>query len=196
MKIAIFGSSFNPIHLGHQIMMEQTLERLNLDKVLLVPTKNPYHKKTDLLDFEDRIKLLTPVREANDRFIISTIENNISGNSYTFDVINLLKQEYKSSEFYFIMGSDSLLNFSTWYKWKDLIKMTKFIVFKRPNDENVDDLVSEYRNLGMEIEYFDDLQFEISSTYIRNSVKNNKSIRYLVDEKVIGIIESNGYYKD
>ena len=93
------------------------------------------------------------------------------------------------------MGSDSLVNFDTWYKYDKLLDMIEFIVFKRPGDEDLSDLIEEYRQVGMSIHYYDDLQLEISSTFIRESIKAGKSVRYLLSDEIIRYIESNRFYE-
>lgn len=195
-KIGIFGSSFNPIHMGHLIICEQARIRLDLDRILLVPTKNPYHKKTDFVDFTDRLKMANLSVENDSNFDISDVESLIEGNSYTYNVLKLLDKEFTDSRFYFIMGSDSLINFHTWYKYDELIKMLSFIVFKRPEDEDIAHLVERYSKKGMDIKYFDDLQIQISSTYLRNSLAENKSVKYLVPDSAIDYINKKGLYNE
>lgn len=194
-RIGIFGSSFNPIHIGHMIIADQAIERFNLDKILFVPTKTPYHKKSDILDFDFRTQMAYIEAQKHGKIEVSNVEQNIEGNSYTFDVIRLLEKEYRDTKFYFIMGSDSLVNFDTWYKYDKLLDMIEFIVFKRPGDEDLSDLIEEYRQVGMSIHYYDDLQLEISSTFIRESIKAGKSVRYLLSDEIIRYIESNKFYE-
>lgn len=194
-KVGIFGSAFNPIHLGHLLMAEQTIERLNLDEVLLVPTKEPYHKKVNMLDFEDRYQLALIEAASNDRMRASDIEKVFEDNSYTFNLINLLREKYPDDKFYFIMGSDSLINFDTWYRAEELRSLMSFIVFQRPEDESVKDLVDKYKRQGMDVYYFDDLQIQISSTYIRQSIRQGKSVKYLLSDEVITYIKENGLYE-
>lgn len=194
-KVGIFGSAFNPIHLGHLLMAEQAIERLNLDEVLLVPTKEPYHKKVDMIDFEDRYQLALIEAASNDRMRASDIEKVFEENSYTFNLINLLIEKYPDDKFYFIMGSDSLINFDTWYRAEKLISLMSFIVFQRPEDVSVVYLVDKYKRQGMDVYYFDDLQIQISSTYIRQSIRQGKSVKYLLSDEVITYIKENGLYE-
>nr|WP_276939385.1 nicotinate (nicotinamide) nucleotide adenylyltransferase [Helcococcus sueciensis] len=191
MQIGIFGSSFNPVHIGHLIISEQARYRLNLDKVLLVPTANPYHKQVDLLDFSHRYNMAMLISEDNEHFDISNVEENIEGNSYSFDVINELKKIYTNDDFYFIIGSDSFNKIHTWYRYEDLLKMVNLVVFKRPgydiDGKMFDKINSIYKNLI----YYDDLQLEISSTYIRKSIKNGYCPKYLLHESTIKYIKEH-----
>ena len=195
-KIGVLGASFDPIHIGHLMLAQQAKERLGLDKVLLVPTKTPYHKKNTMLSFDKRLDMVKATIFDNEDLELSDIESRIEGNSYTFDVINLLKGDYPDDEFYFIMGTDSLINFKTWHRYEELATLATFVVFKRPGDRE-DQIISakeDFLSISDSLVYFDDLQMEISSTFLRRSIKENKSIRYLVDDKTLKWIKDTGYY--
>lgn len=196
MKIGLFGSSFNPLHIGHLAMADQAIERLGLDKLLLIPTKNPYHKKVDLLDFESRLSFCRLEAEMNEKLEVSDIESRIEGASYTYDVLLKLREIYPTDDLFFIMGSDSLINFHTWYKYEELIKMAKFVIFKRPDDLDISGLIEVYEARGMKIYYYDDLQMQVSSTFIRKSIKEGKSVRYLLTDALLNYIKEKGYYEE
>lgn len=194
-KIGIFGSAFNPIHIGHLIIIQQAIERLKLDKVLLIPTKNPYHKKVQMLDFDIRCEMALIESLNNDRIEVSLIEKEFEDNSYTLNLVNLLKEKYSHDKFYFIMGSDSLINFDKWYRSEELKDLISFIVFQRPEDKHIKDMVDEYKKGGMDMYYYDDLQIQISSTFIRDSIKNKKSVKYILSDKIIDFIKKKGLYE-
>lgn len=195
MKIGIFGSSFNPIHIGHLIISEQARYRKNLDKILLIPTFNPYHKNVDIIDYNDRFLMTEMIAKDNKYFEVSNIEENIEGNSYSYDVVKSLKEIYPNDDFYFITGSDSFMQMDTWYKYKDFLGMVNLIVFKRPGYEISNEKLDEYKKLALEITYYEDLQLEISSTYIRNSIKNGYIPKYLLMESTISYIEEKNLWK-
>lgn len=191
-KIGIFGSSFNPIHIGHLIICERAREELDLDEILLIPTLNPYHKRVDLASFNDRVKMLKASVSDNPNFRISEIEADIIGNSYSLNVIKRLK-DIQKADYYFIVGSDSLEKIHTWFRYEEFLSEIKLIVFKRPNHD-VDELIQKYKK-NTEIYYFDDVQIEISSSDIRKRIKHNKSTKYMLLEKTIEYIEDNSLYK-
>lgn len=195
MKIGIFGSSFNPIHIGHLIISEQARYRKNLDKILLIPTFNPYHKNVDIIDYNDRFLMTEMIAKDNKYFEVSNIEENIEGNSYSYDVVKSLKEIYPNDDFYFITGSDSFMQMDTWYKYKDFLGMVNLIVFKRPGYEISNEKLDEYKKLALEITYYEDLQLEISSTYIRNSIKKGYIPKYLLMESTISYIEEKNLWK-
>lgn len=194
-KIGIFGSSFNPIHIGHLIISEQARVRLNLDKVLFIPTANPYHKKVDLLDYDIRYEMTAKTIEDNKCFEISDIEKNLQKNSYSFDIINMLISE-ENANYYFIIGSDSFNNLDTWYRFEELLNMVNFVVFKRPGYDIDYKKLEKFKSISnKQIIYYDDLQLEISSSFIRNSIKQINIPRYLLKDETVRFILENNLWK-
>lgn len=191
MKVGLFGSSFNPIHIGHLVIAEQARVRLGLDKVLFIPTANPYHKKVDLLDYDIRYEMVEETIKDNKYFELSDIEKNLKKNSYSYDVVKKLKKKSKD-DYYFIMGSDSFQEIESWYEYNKFIDLLDIVVFKRPGYDVEGDHLNKMRNFSKNrIFYFDDLQLEISSTYIRNSIKDGYIPKYLFREETIAYIEDN-----
>lgn len=189
MKVGLFGSSFNPIHIGHLVIAEQARIRLGLDKVLFIPTANPYHKKVDLLDYDIRYEMVEETIKDNKYFEISDIEKNLKKNSYSYDVVKKLKKK-SNDDYYFIMGSDSFQEIETWYEYNKFIDLLDLVVFKRPGYDVEDDHLNKMRNFSKNrIFYFDDLQLEISSTYIRNSIRDGYIPKYLLREETIAYIK-------
>lgn len=191
MKVGLFGSSFNPIHIGHLVIAEQARVRLGLDKVLFIPTANPYHKKVDLLDYDKRYEMVEETIKDNKYFELSDIEKNLKKNSYSYDVVKKLKKNNKH-DYYFIMGSDSFQEIESWYEYNKFIDLLDIVVFKRPGYDVEGDHLNKMRNISKNrIFYFDDLQLEISSTYIRNSIKDGYIPKYLLREETIAYIKDN-----
>ena len=189
MKVGLFGSSFNPIHIGHLVIAEQARIRLGLDKVLFIPTANPYHKKVDLLDYDVRYEMVEETIKDNKYFEISDVEKNLKKNSYSYDVVKKLKKK-SNDDYYFIMGSDSFQEIETWYEYNKFIDLLDLVVFKRPGYDVEGDHLNKMRNFSKNrIFYFDDLQLEISSTYIRNSIRDGYIPKYLLREETIAYIK-------
>jgi nicotinate-nucleotide adenylyltransferase len=201
--LGIFGGTFDPIHLGHLIIAEQTRDKLKLDKIIFVPNGNPPHKINSFTDKKFRLEMLNLAIEDNEKFEISDIEINKTGYCYTLDMIKELKQIF-NKELFFIMGADSLVNIKTWYKYEELLKLCNFIIFPRifKNDtmeqwekNKLQDWVS--KNLTSEENKFIFIDFpiiEISSTEIRRKIRENSSIKYMVPPKVITYIYENNIY--
>ncbi len=194
-KIGILGASFNPIHIAHLIIAEQARIRLDLDKILFIPTFNPYHKNVNLMDYDDRVKMVKDIIKDNKYFSLSEIEKNIEGNSYSLNIINALIEEEKA-DYYFIIGSDNLLSIDTWYKYEDLIKTVNLIIFERPGYPYDKDLVEKYQSItDKKIYYFDDLQMQISSSMIRESIRNDVYPRYILADKSIKFLKEHNPWK-
>ena len=147
MKVGLFGSSFNPIHIGHLVIAEQARIRLGLDKVLFIPTANPYHKKVDLLDYDIRYEMVEETIKDNKYFEISDVEKNLKKNSYSYDVVKKLKKK-SNDDYYFIMGSDSFQEIETWYEYNKFIDLLDLVVFKRPGYDVEGDHLNKMRNFS------------------------------------------------
>ncbi|MFM1524965.1 MULTISPECIES: nicotinate-nucleotide adenylyltransferase [Helcococcus] len=191
-KIGVFGSSFNPIHIGHLLVSDQARIRVNLDKVLFIPTANPYHKNVDLLDYDIRYEMTKKTIEDNPFFEMSDIERDLKTASYSFDIIKKLKSQI-DAEIYFIIGSDSFINLDTWHRYEEFIKMVNLVVFQRPGYNINLDFIEKYRSLTKkEIIFYDDIQILISSSQIRKDIKNDIFPKYLLrDETIKYIMENN-----
>ncbi len=186
MKIGIFGGSFNPPHLGHTALAIEAMEHFKLDKVFFVPTNISPHKENDATDISKRLDMLKLAVSANSRFEIQDCEIKRGGVSYTIDTVRELKSNYPDDEFYLIVGSDLANDFSTWKDYQDLRKQIKIAVACRNNYP----LEEKSNFILLEI-----AQFYISSSQIRQLVKEGHSIRHLVKDSVADYIERHKLYK-
>ncbi len=196
-KIGIMGGTFNPIHMGHLIAAQEVLNRMNMDKIIFIPTGNPPHKnKREVISAIDRYEMVKLAVESNDGFKVSDIEVKREGQTYSYDTLKELHNMYYETQFYFIIGFDTLKEIDTWKRVSDVCSMTKFIVVNRGNT------CSEIKKeiLGKENKYkcnfilVDIPDIKISSTDIRDRIKSNKSIKYLVTNEVEGYIKQKGLY--
>lgn len=199
MKIGIMGGTFNPIHLGHLVLSEYIRVEMDLDKVVFIPTGRPPHKDDkNIIDGFHRKKMVELSIKDNPYFVLSDIELKKSGISYTIDTINELKDIYKEDTLYMIIGADSLLNFESWKDPSELLKKVNLIVADRLLRKDKD-IIDEIRTLNskynIDISYLDSPIIEISSTEVRDRIKEGKSIRYLVREDVNRYILENSLYK-
>lgn len=195
MKIGLFGGTFDPIHLGHLIVMENVLNFMNLDKIIILPSSNPPHKlNKDKTDVKLRVDMVKKAIENNDRIILSTFEADNNEVIYSYQTINYFKEKYPSDEFYYIMGEDSFMNIESWKNYKDLLK-ENLIVFARSSIDSQSSLVKKVKETNKENIYLiNNLNINISSTLIRNLVRDKKSIRYLVTDDVYDFIMENKLY--
>lgn len=197
-KYGIFGGSFNPIHYGHLMICEYIKEEMGLDKVIFIPTGNPPHKELEL-SAKDRYEMVRLAIFPNPDFEISDIETTRVKKSYTVDTIRELKKIYKEEKLYFLIGLDSLFQLKTWMKIGDLSQEIEFVVALRPgylDREEVNKEIDFLReNFGIKINLIKTPLYEISSTDLRDRIREGKSLRYLIPKKVLDYIEESGFYK-
>lgn len=197
-KYGIFGGSFNPIHYGHLMICEYIKEEMGLDKVIFIPTGNPPHKDLEL-SAEDRYEMVKLAISPNPDFEISDIETTRVKKSYTVDTIRELKKIYKEEKLYFLIGLDSLFQLKTWMKIGDLSQEIEFVVALRPGYLDREEINKEIdflrENFGTKINLIKTPLYEISSTDLRDRIREGKSLRYLIPKKVLDYIEESGFYK-
>ncbi|AVQ25413.1 nicotinate (nicotinamide) nucleotide adenylyltransferase [Fusobacterium periodonticum] len=188
MRIAIYGGSFNPMHIGHEKIVDYVLNNLNMDKIIIIPVGIPSHRENNLEQSDTRLKICKEIFKGNKKIEVSDIEIKSEGKSYTYDTLLKLIDLYgENNEFFEIIGEDSLKSLKTWKNYEELLKICKFIVFRRKDDKNIqidEDFLNNKNIIILENEYYD-----ISSTEIRNMVKNNEDISAFVNKKVKKLIE-------
>lgn len=192
-KILIFGGTFNPIHNGHLILAENSINEEGFDKVVFIPTMNPYYK--DTLDFDTRLKMLKMAIKDNDKFAYSSIEKkyNLEGKLYLIlEKISKLSDD----DVTILIGSDSLMNLDWWYKIDEILKKYKILVLKRDDeDEAIEMKINEYKEkYGAHIKVLNNKRVEISSSMIREMIKEGKSIKYLVTDEVEKFMKDENLY--
>ena len=193
MKIAIYGGSFNPMHIGHEKIVDYVLKNLDMDKIIIIPVGIPSHRENNLEQSNTRLKICKEIFKNNEKVEVSDIEIKAEGKSYSYDTLLKLIQIYdKDNEFFEIIGEDSLKNLKTWKNYKELLNLCKFIVFRRKDDKNTE-IDSEFLN-NKNIIILENEYYNISSTEIRNKVKNDEDITGLVNEKVKNLIKKE--YKE
>jgi nicotinate-nucleotide adenylyltransferase len=188
MKIGLFFGSFNPIHNGHLIIANHILNESDIDKVwLVVSPQNPFKNADSLLNNYDRLHLASKAIENDLRMKASDIEFHLPKPSYTVTTLAYLKEKYPEHEFVIIIGSDSFQNLFKWKNFEIIVNNYQLIIYERPGFK-----ISN--NLGAKILVMTAPLLEISATYIRDLIKKNKSIKYLVPENIEDEIKTNRFY--
>lgn len=198
-KVGIMGGTFNPIHIGHLIIAERAREQFDLEEVLFMPCGMPYMKDTsELLPSDIRAEMVSLAIKDNPFFTLSTIEIKKKGSTYTYETLEQLRGENPDTEYYFILGADSLWAISDW-KEPERIFANCHIVAAVRDDKSAQDMEKQIdflkNKFGAEIFLLKTGQIEVSSSVIRNLVKEDASIRYLVPDTVYDYIIKNELYK-
>jgi len=179
MKVGLFFGSFNPIHHGHLIIANYMVEYTDLDNLWFVVTPhNPHKEKKSLANDFDRLHLVELATEGDDRINVSDVEFKLDKPSYTIDTLTHLSEKHPNHEFVLIMGGDNLKSFHKWKNYEAILKYYQVYVYKRPAYEG-----GEVQN-HPSVKIVDAPEMQISSSFIRKSVKEGKSIKYLVPKKV------------
>ncbi|MDE5651766.1 MAG: nicotinate (nicotinamide) nucleotide adenylyltransferase, partial [Ureaplasma sp.] len=181
-KILVFGGTFNPIHYGHLNILNSACEKINPNLTIVVPTANTIHKDKYHIDPCDRINMLKIAFGEYKNLLISDLEVNKDSNSYTYDTILKLEEQYSNAKFYLLIGSDQWNNLSNWYKYDELAKQVKFVVARRDSLE-----LKQYHNIDPII--LENSILNISSTQLRSFVK-----KYEIPYSVLKYINDNGLY--
>lgn len=206
MKIGIFGGTFDPPHLGHQIAAEQIKAQLELDKVILIPAKTPPHKELSdaSAPAEDRLamtQLMADGLDPNGSFLVSDIEIGREGKSFTVDTVRTLREAYPNDELWLVMGSDMFLTFREWKDPLEIAKLVHICGFTRLPFEAGEAMRQEAKILELDygaktavIELPEDI--DVSSSDVRALLreKKHREISDLLWSQVYGYILRKGLY--
>lgn len=189
MKIGLYFGSFNPVHVAHLIIANHLLNETEIEKIwFIVSPQNPFKTESNLLNEYHRLHLVRLATEDDNRIKASDIEFGLPKPSYTVDTLTYLSERFPEHEFCVIMGSDSFQNFNKW-KNAEVIARNYFIyVYVRPG-------FPVENNPEMKMKILNAPLLELSATRIREYIKQGKSVRYMIPDKVIDEIEKGGYYR-
>lgn len=199
-KIGIMGGTFNPIHIAHLILGESAYDQFGLDSVYFMPSKNPPHKDIkEVISDSHRTNMVKLAIADNPHFEFSDVELLREGYTYTVDTITYLKETLKETEFYFIIGADSLFMLDQWYEADKLLKMMHFVAATRDHatEEALQSKIAYLANrYGAKIDLLHIPTLDVSSQYLRNCIKEHRSIRYYVPSEVEAYIRTHQLYLD
>ena len=191
-KIGILGGTFDQIHLGHLILAQELKEEIGLQKVVFVPSANPPHKEgTYISSAGDRLMMTQIAIQGNQDFSFSDLELKREGKSYTIDTIDEFKKLYPESELYLLLGSDVLEELNSWKNPEIIFEDVKVVIAIRPGFDEID----EGNGFVKKACLININGLNISSTQIRQKVKEGKSIRYLVPPEVEELIQAKNLYR-
>jgi len=214
MKLGLFGGTFNPVHFGHLRAALELAELLPLDRVVFIPAASPPHKETGgIASFEHRLQMLRLAVADHDSFSVSDTENLRPGKSYSIDTVRHFQEAAKADlELFFITGQDAFDAITTWYDWKNLLRLCRFAVMTRPGYEKrgldrilPPDIARRYAYDATEDVFQDSgggsilfrptTFLDISSSDIRNRIHQGRSVRFLTPESVLRYMEDKRLYR-
>jgi nicotinate-nucleotide adenylyltransferase len=200
MKIGIMGGTFNPIHIAHLILAERAFDVLELDKILIMPSKKPPHKRNEnIASDEHRVNMIKLAIEDNPHFEFSGMELEREGLTYTADTLEELTSKHPNNDYYFILGADSLLQIEQWYKPDIILGLSQIVAFGRNHlpEQRLFDQVEHLTNkFKARIHFLSIPNMDISSKMIRDMIYHKNSIRYYVPQPVIQYILDHYLYQE
>jgi nicotinate-nucleotide adenylyltransferase len=199
MSIGVLGGTFDPPHIGHMIIAQEALTQLNLVQVIFAPTRKPPHKlQNEITPIDHRLKMVELALNSNPRFVLSRVDVDREGPTYTVDTIRLLRRELgESADLYFIMGLDSLASILTWHTPDKLIELCRLAVFNRPGySVDLDALDAQLPGLRERVILLQAPALEIAASDLQQRVRAGKSIKHLVPDRVAAYIAEHGLYRD
>ncbi len=196
LKYGIMGGTFNPIHYAHLFIADEVKNIFNLDKIIFMPTGTPPHKNNLNIDAFHRYTMTKLAVADNCKFTVTDIEVLNQDVSYTVDTMKRLKSLHSDIDFYFITGADAILELPHWKNPEVLLSLCKFITVNRPSyGDDLEHKIKEITDrFGGEIFLVNGPELSVSSTQIRQRVKEGKTIRYLVPDEVNEYIIKNKLY--
>ncbi|MFO0879904.1 MAG: nicotinate-nucleotide adenylyltransferase [Gemmataceae bacterium] len=201
MQIGIFGGTFDPVHQGHLILAEQAREQGGLDEVWFLPAPRPPQKRGQIISrFDIRVEMLALALAGHAAFRIDEREKDRHGPSYTVDTLAQLRDEYPQHRFHLIIGGDSLADLPTWHDPQGVVARAGLLVMPRPGVPVLDARTLGER-LGLPADRSPEVRIvqapliEISSRDLRQRVREQRSIRYLVPRSVEVFIRDRGLYR-
>jgi nicotinate-nucleotide adenylyltransferase len=188
-KTGLFFGSFNPVHIGHLALANYIVEYSGLDEIwFVVSPQNPLKKNNILLPDYQRLELVHLAVDDDPRFRVCDIEFSLPKPSYTIDTLTYLKEKFQGNRFSLIMGMDNIISLPKWKNYQKILSDYEIIVYPRTG------YIYENNFPQADIKITDAPLFEISSSFIRESIKNKKNVRFFLPPKVFEIIEKMNYY--
>lgn len=192
MKLGIFGGTFDPVHRGHIAVATAAAERFGLDRVLLIPSGSPPHKQTPVgASYEDRYRLVELACRGDKRLEASRLEapDGDRERHYSIETIERVRAGMApGDELFFILGADAFAEITLWRRWREVMRLVEFIVVSRPGAE-AGQAPAEAR-----AHWLGDVQVPVSSTEIRERLRNGEAVEDWLPPGVLAYIRERGLY--
>lgn len=192
MKIGLYFGTFNPIHVGHLIIANHMVENSDLDEIWMVVTPlNPFKKKSSLLDNHHRLELVYKATEEYTKIKPSNIEFKLPQPNYTVHTLAHISDLYKDKEFCLIMGEDNLKSFHKWKNFETILEHHNIYVYPRISEGKTATQFDEH----LKIHRIAAPIVQVSSTMIRNGIKDGKNIKPMLTKEVWSYIDEMNFYR-
>lgn len=192
MKIGLYFGTFNPIHIGHLIIANQLAEQSDLDQIWLVVTpQSPFKKKQSLLDNYQRLEMVFLATEEYDKLQPSDIEFSLPQPNYTVNTLAHLQEKYPQHEFSLIMGEDNLKSFHKWKNYQVILDNHDIYVYPRISEGTIETQFDGHKR----IHHITAPIIELSSTFIRQSIKDGINVKPMLPQTVWQYIDEMNFYK-
>ena len=197
--IAIFGGSFNPPLNSHLELAKQIIENCDyIEKVIFVPVSTKYNRKSNLIEDAHRYNMLKLMCNEEKKLEVSDIELRYGRQLYTIETLDIFKNKYPEYDIYFIMGTDNLKDLHTWMEQEKILKYYKVIVLERDGD-NLEEIIESEELLRKNKESIIKIKkikpIKLSSTEIREKIKNGENVESFFKKEVLEYIDKNRLYK-
>ena len=195
-RLGVFGGTFDPIHYGHLRIAEEARERFDLARVLFIPNQvSPFKIGDTTTPAPLRVELVRRAIKNNPHFQLWTGELERGGPSFTVQTLRVLAREFPDFERYFLTGTDAVRDIGKWREPEACVALAQFVAFHRPGVSESEARVGVPDELEPRIIFAAMNGLDISSTEIRERVTSGRSLRYLVPESVIALIEERNLYR-
>ncbi|GAA4268972.1 nicotinate (nicotinamide) nucleotide adenylyltransferase [Hyunsoonleella aestuarii] len=192
MKIGLYFGSFNPIHIGHLVIANHIAEHSDLNQVWFVVTPhNPFKNKRSLLDNYQRLEMVYRATKDYNKLKPSDIEFSLPQPNYTINTLTYLQEKYPDYEFALIMGEDNLKSFHKWKNYELILENHDLYVYPRISKGDIE---TQFHNHN-KVHFIDAPNMELSSTFIRKSIKAGKNVRPMLPEFVWEYLDEMNFYK-
>lgn len=200
MKVGLYFGSFNPIHVGHLIIANYMADYTDLDQIwLVVSPHNPHKEKKSLLADHHRLALVREAIEGNDKLKASDVEFSLPKPSYTATTLTYLKEKYPTYTFSLLMGEDNLRTFHKWFNYEMILENHTIYIYPRAmtaqevrTNQSAEHALENTANIVVCNEA---PVMNVSSSFIRNAIKEGKDVRYLVTENVYKYLDEMNFYR-
>jgi nicotinate-nucleotide adenylyltransferase len=191
-RLGVFGGSFNPVHFGHLLAVDDVRRQLRLDRVLFIPAFRPPHKRGLIAPYRHRLAMTRLATAGQPGFELCPVEEDRSGPSYTVDTLRELRSLYRGAAFYLVVGSDQYRDVASWHQPDQLTQFAQVVVMSRPEVERPplfqghDPKRVLFRTV---------IPVGISAAAIRARLAKGRSVRYMLPVRVAEYVKRHGLYR-